>query len=80
MTNKALYKIEIENNNGEVIESFNNLGDYDDFLSDLAVEAWDSRDEINSNELFNFITWYVVIDNNGDFRSLTSEQFKALAL
>lgn len=80
MTNKALYKIEIENNNGEVIESFNNLGEYNEFLSDLAVEAWDSRDEIDSDELFNFVTWYVVIDNNGDFRSLTSEQFKALAL
>ena len=79
MTNKALYKIEIENNNGEVIESFNSLGDYEDFLSDLAVEAWDSRDEINSNELFNFTPWFVIIDNNGDFRSLTSEQFKALA-
>ena len=79
MNKNRLYKVEIENNNGKVIESFNSLGDYDDFLSDLAVEAWDSRDEINSNELFNFITWYVVIDNNGDFRSLTSEQFKALA-
>ena len=79
MTNKALYKIEIENNNGEVIESFNNFGDYDDFLSDLAVEAWDSRDEVNSNELFNFVTWFVVMDETGNFKSLTPEQFKALA-
>ena len=76
---KALYKIEIENkNNGEVVESFNNINDYNDFINDLAVEAWDNRGEVNSSELFNFMTWYVVVDNDGDFRSLTSEQFKAL--
>ena len=79
MNNNMLYRVEIENNNGEVIESFNNLGEYNDFLSDLSVEAWDSRDEIDSDELFNFVTWYVVIDNNGDFMSLTGEQFKAQA-
>lgn len=79
MTKKALYKIEIENSKGEVFESFNSLEDYHNYVSDLAVEAWDSRDELDSKELFDFMTWFIVIDNNGDFRSLTSEQFKAQA-
>ena len=79
MKKNALYKIEIENNNGEVVESFNNLDDYNEFIGDLAVEAWDNKGEVSNGELFNFTTWYVIIDNDGDFRSLTSEQFKALA-
>ena len=72
-----IYAIELENNNGNLLESFNTYEAYDEYVSDLAIEAYDSHDEINADELFNFKTWFVVFENNGDLRSLTPEQFKS---
>lgn len=73
-----IYAIELENNNGGLLETFNTYEAYDEYVSDLAVEAYDSRDEINAEDLFNFKTWIVVLEDNGDLRSLTPEQFKGV--
>ena len=76
---KNIYCVELEDNEGHVFETFNNYQDYSEYVSDLAVEAYDSTSEISVTELFNFKTWVVVFDTNGDLRSLTLEQFKAQA-
>lgn len=73
-----IYAIELEDNNGDLLESFDTYEEYDEYVSDLAVEAYDSRYEINEDNLFDFKTWIVVFDNNGDLHRLTPEQFKAL--
>lgn len=78
MKKSALYKIELEDNHGRVFEAFNNLEEYHSYMCDLAVEACDNQEETNNASLFNFITWFVVMDETGNFKSLTREQFKAL--
>ena len=78
MKNKALYKIELEDNRGCVFEAFNNLEEYHSYMSDLAVEAYDNQGETDNANLFNFVTWFVVMDETGNFKSLTPEQFKVL--
>ena len=79
MKTKDIYRIELEDNGGRTFTTFDSYEDYEDYMSDLAVEAWDSRDEVNTKELFNFNTWVIVFDTNGDLRSLTPKQFKAQA-
>lgn len=79
MKKTALYKVELEDNHGRVFDAFNNLEDYHSFMSDLSVEAYDSREETNNANLFNFVTWFVVLDETGNFKSLTPDQFKELA-
>ena len=78
MKKTALYKVELEDNHGHVFDAFNNLEEYHSYMSDLAVEAYDSRAETGNADLFNFITWFIIIDETGNFKSLTPEQFKAL--
>lgn len=73
-----IYAIELEDNNGGLLESFDTYEEYEDYMSDLVVEAYDCGDEVSESELFAFKTWIVVLESNGDLRSLTPEQFKAL--
>lgn len=75
---KNIYCVELEDHDGRVFETFNTYEDYLGYVSDLAVEAYDSIYEISVTELFNFETWVVVFDNNGELRSLPLEKFKAL--
>lgn len=77
---KKVYAVELEDNEGRTFERFNTYQDYKDYVSDLAIESYDSRDEVNGDKLFNFKTWIVVFDDDyGELRSLTPEQFKALS-
>lgn len=34
-----IYAIELEDNNGDLLESFDTYEEYDEYVSDLAVEA-----------------------------------------
>ena len=76
---KNIYRIELEDNEGRVFETFNTYQDYSEYVSDLVIESNDSIGEVSFSDLFNFKTWVVVFDNNGDLRSLTLEQFKVQA-
>lgn len=78
MKKTALYKVELEDNHGRVFEAFNNLEEFHSYMSDLAVDAYDNQGETDNADLFNFVTWFVVMDETGNFKSLTLEQFKAL--
>lgn len=75
MDNKSIHSIELEDTEGHTFARFNTYQEYADYMYDLAVEAYDSISEVSEADLFNFKTWVVVFDNNGDLRSLTMEQF-----
>ena len=79
MDNKAIYSIELEDTEGRTFARFNTYQEYAEYMADLVVEAYDCGDEISEADLFNFNTWIIVFDNNGELRSLTPEQFKAQA-
>ena len=79
MNNKAIHSIELEDNNGRTFARFNTYQEYAEYMADLAVETYDCGGEVSEAGLFNFKTWIVVFDNNGELRSLTPKQFKAQA-
>ena len=54
MTDKKIHAIELEDENGNVFESFNNFAEYDEYLGDLAVDLNDEDCDVD----LNFETWY----------------------
>lgn len=74
-----IYCVELEDRNGRIFQKFNTYQEYAEYMADLVVESYDCGDEVSGGDLFNFKTWVVIFDNNGDLRSLTLEQFKAQA-
>lgn len=73
-----IYCVELEDRNGRIFEKFNTYRDYLEYVSDLTIESYDSIYEVGFSDLFNFKTWVVIFDNNGDLKSLPLEKFKAL--
>lgn len=69
MTAKKLHAIELEDEKGNVFESFNNFAEYDEYLGGLAV---DLNDEDCQPDL-DFKTWYCYFVD-GEIKSFTEIQ------